>query len=191
MKKAVMLLAQGFEEVEALTVADVLRRAEVTCDMCSIHAGETVAGSHGIEVKCDKNFDSTDFSGYQALILPGGMPGTTNLRDDSRVIELVKKFDFERKYIGAICAAPMVLSKAGVMNGKKITSFPGVEEHLEGCSYVEELVVQDGNIITSRGPATAIYFALKLVQNLASMETNKKLKESMMVNFTEKMIKLK
>lgn len=163
MKKIAVILANGFEEVEALTVVDMLRRLNVTCDMVGFE--KEVEGSHGIAVKADRLL-SDPFEDYDAIVLPGGLPGATNLRDSDRVIELVKKMNAEGKLVAAICAAPMVLERAGVLEGKKCTSYPGVGEKFEGCEYVEDLVVKDGNILTSRGPATAFLFAFSIAEAL-------------------------
>lgn len=163
MKKIAVILANGFEEVEALTVVDMLRRLQLTCDMIGFE--KEVEGSHGIIVKADRLLSDT-FEGYDAIVLPGGLPGATNLRDSEKVIELVKKMNEEGKLVAAICAAPMVLDRAGVLKGKKCTSYPGVGEKFEGCEYVEDFVVKDGNILTSRGPATAFAFAFSIAEEL-------------------------
>lgn len=184
MKKAVVILADGFEEIEALSVVDVLRRGGVVCDMCSI-AGRNVTGSHGIKVTSDTVFKDTDFQGYDVLVLPGGMPGASNLRDNDDVIEAVKMFESSGKIIGAICAAPIVLYKAGIINGKDVTSHPSVQNQIKECRYVEEIVAEDGNIITSRGPATAIYFALAILKRLGLGDKAAELKKGMMLNFVE------
>jgi len=188
MKRAVILLANGFEEIEALSVVDVLRRANVLCDMCSIES-KTVSGSHGIKVEGDILFDDAHFDGYDLLILPGGMPGSANLRDNDKVIELVKRFDKEGRLIAAICAAPMVLSKAGVIDKKEVTSYPGALDKLGNCTYMEELTWEDGNIITSRGPATSIYFAFHILRRLGLLDKAEELKKGMLVQFVEDMIK--
>lgn len=186
MKKAIVLLAKGFEEIEALTVVDVLRRGGIHCITCSINNEEEVVGAHGIHVKADKLLEKTDVDKYDALIIPGGMPGATNLRDDDRVIEFIKKFNKEDKIVAAICAGPIVFGKAGILDGKKVTSYPGFEKDLGKSICVEEIVVQDGNIITSRGPATALYFSFKILEKLADKVTVENLKEDMLVKFVEK-----
>lgn len=165
MKKVCVLLADGFEEIEALTVVDVMRRADVACDLVSI-AEKEVKSSHGIVVKADKLFDEN--MDYDLVVIPGGMPGSTNLRDDERVIQLVKKQNKEGKLIGAICAGPIVLGRAGLTEGRNITSYPGFEDELPNCNYFEEAVVVDKKIITSRGPATAMTFAYKLLEALGA-----------------------
>lgn len=187
--RAVLLLAEGFEEIEALTVVDVLRRAELVCDTVSISKKE-VKGSHGITVLADKLFDECNINSYDVLILPGGMPGSKNLRDDEKVIDAVKTFNRSNKLIAAICAAPMVLGKAGVCENRSITCFPGVEADLKNIKYIEDIVVEDGNIITGRGPAAAIYFGLHLVERLSGKEVKTKLKEGMQLQFIEDIKKL-
>ena len=181
MKKAAVFLAEGFEEIEALTVVDILRRAKVKCDMVSLDKLE-VNGGHNILVKADKVL-SDEIKDYDLIVLPGGMPGTTNLQNDSKLIELIKYFDENKKLIGAICAAPIVLGTAEIIEGRNITSYPGFEDELKGCNYIDnEVVVVDNNIITSRGPATAIEFSYKLLEALEE-NSYKDLREGMMYNF--------
>ena len=163
MKKVCVLLAEGFEEVEALTVSDIMRRAKVTCDLVSIK-DKKVTSSHNVTIEADKIIDEN--MDYDLVVLPGGMPGASNLRDDDKVINLIKKQNKEGKLIGAICAAPIVLGRAGLTEGRKITSYPEYEDELPNCDYLEEAVVVDGNIITSRGPATAMAFSYKLLEVL-------------------------
>lgn len=163
MKKVCVLLAEGFEEVEALTVSDIIRRAKVTCDLVSIK-DKKVTSNHNVTVEADRILDEN--MEYDLIVLPGGIPGATNLRDDERVINLLKKQNKEGKLIGAICAAPIVLGKAGLTEGRKITSYPGYEDELPNCDYLEDAVVVDRNIITSRGPATSMVFAYKLLEIL-------------------------
>lgn len=179
MKKTAVLLADGFEEVEALTVVDIMRRGNVLCDMVSIKDIE-VTGAHNIKVTSDKILDETIYD-YDLIVFPGGMPGATNLQKDKKVIEAVKKFNEEGKLVAAICAAPIVLAEAGIVEGKNITSYPGFEDELKGCNYKEEKVVVDGNIITSRGPATAMEFAYKLLEVLGN-KTYNDLKKGMLYN---------
>ena len=155
MVKTAMLLADGFEEIEALTVVDVLRRAGAICDMTSL-VGEKVKGCHGMEVSVDKTLDEI-----------GGLPGATNLRDDERVISLVQKFDAdESKFVAAICAAPMVFAKAGIAKGRHVTSYPGFEDLFGDAFYENDIVVVDGKMITARGPATAMAFSYAIVDAL-------------------------
>ena len=164
MSKVCVLLAEGFEEIEALTVSDIMRRADVSCDLVSMSETKVVKSSHGVIVEADKIFDE-DME-CDLVVIPGGMPGATNLRNDERVIRFVKKQNKEDKFVAAICAGPIVLGKAGLTEGRNITSYPGYEDELPNCEYVEEAVVVDKNIITSRGPATAMAFAYKLLEVL-------------------------
>jgi len=174
MSKVAVLLAPGFEEIEALTVVDVLRRADVTCHMVSILDHTEVEGSHGIAVLADKVFDEFMLD-YDMIVLPGGMPGAANLKADERVLTLVQQYAQEStKYIGAICAAPIVLAEAGIVAGKRLTSYPASEyvELFTEANYLDELVVVDDNIITSRGPATSLLFAYTLVDVLGGDSVN-------------------
>lgn len=170
MKKTAMLFANGFEEVEALTVVDILRRAGIVCDMLSLDGADETAGSHGITVRMDGSLASADMSGYDGLILPGGMPGTTNLAADERVLRLLRDYCAAGKLTAAICAAPTVLAKAGILEGRSAVCYPGLEDKLTGAKAGTEPVVLDGTVMTSRGVGTALPFALELVAYLGSRE---------------------
>lgn len=189
MKKVAVFLADGFEEIEALSVVDVLRRAGIYCNTVSIKS-EMVEGAHNVVVKADEvmSEDAVEIENYDMIVCPGGLPGAEYLSKDERVLKIIRKFkDMPDKYIAAICASPAtVLSAAGVEDGKYITSYPGeeFEKCLEKANYVEELVVVDGNIITSRGPATTLLFAYKLVDILG--ENSENLKNGMLWNLLEK-----
>ena len=164
MKKAAVLLADGFEEIEALTAVDLLRRARIYVDTVSISDDYMVAGSHGINVQTEDLFDEVNFDEFDMLVLPGGMPGTTNLEAHPGVKQVVRAFCEGGKYVGAICAAPSILGNMGLLKGKRAICYPSFEEKLSGAVLVKAPVVQDGNIITSRGMGTAIDFGLKLVE---------------------------
>ena len=180
MKKVLVFLAEGFETIEALSVVDVCNRAKVTCHACSL----TENSAHGTMVLCDKLISDNDLETYDAIVLPGGMPGATNLRDNERVQSLIKKYNKENKIVAAICAAPIALAKAGVIEGKKVTSYPGFKEELGNVNYVEEdTVVVDGNIITSRGPATALVFGLEILKKLGYEKEAEEIREGMLINF--------
>lgn len=183
MKKVAVFLADGFEEIEALTVVDVLRRAKIKCDMVSITEDLNVKGTHDILVKADRVMGD-DLKEYDMLVMPGGLPGASNLAKCEKLIELIKEFNKnDEKYIAAICASPAyVLPKAGIETDRYITSYPGedLEKRLENASYVDELVSVDANLITSRGPATAMLFAYKLVELLGGNQ--EELKEGMLYN---------
>lgn len=184
MKKVLVFLAEGFETIEALSVVDVCNRAKVTCHACSLTEKRTVNSAHGTMVLCDKLISDDDLETYDAIVLPGGMPGSTNLRDNERVQSLIKKYNKENKIVAAICAAPIALAKAGVIEGKKVTSYPGFKEELGNVNYVEEdTVVVDGNIITSRGPATALVFGLEILKELGYEKEAEEIREGMLINF--------
>ncbi len=163
--KVAALLANGFEETEAISVIDILRRANITVDLVSIK-DEVVESSHGIKLVADKLFE--DMNQYDALFLPGGQPGTNNLKADTRVLSLVQDYVSQNKWVVAICAAPLVLEEAGVLNQKAITSYPMGDPKtiFPDAHYSEELVVKDGKIITSRGVGTALYLGFAFVEAL-------------------------
>ena len=163
MAKVAVILAQGFEEIEALTVVDVLRRANIFCDMVGLE--EQVTGSHDIQVKADRVFDG-DLSDYDLVVLPGGMPGSANLRDNQALISEIQAFNQEGKKISAICAAPIALHQTGVLKDKCFTCYDGVQENITDGTYQKQTVVVDGNLTTSRGPSTALAFAYELVEQL-------------------------
>jgi 4-methyl-5(b-hydroxyethyl)-thiazole monophosphate biosynthesis len=181
MRKVAVFLAEGFEEGESLFVIDILRRAGFQCDSVSIKE-EMVKGSHDIVVKADKIIND-EIKDYDMIVLPGGLPGAANLRDDERVIDLVKYFDkAPEKFVAAICAAPMVLERAGIIKGRTITSYPGEKYTtlLKEANYVEDIVVIDDHLITSRGPATTLPFAYALVDALGG--NSSVLKQGMLYN---------
>ncbi len=176
--RIIVFLADGFEEVEALTTVDYLRRADVAVDTVSIPQNREVRGSHDIPVIADKTIDQIDsIESYDGVVIPGGMPGATSLRDNPRVIEIVKGMNMNNKLVAAICAGPIVLKKAGVIEGKKVTSYPGFEDQLSGGIYQQQGVVRDGNIITSRGPALAVDFAIAIIEYLLGQEKADELKK--------------
>ncbi|WP_040211143.1 DJ-1 family glyoxalase III [Clostridium polynesiense] len=181
MKSIIVMLAEGFEEIEALTVVDVMRRAGVKCNMCSLK-GKQVTGSHGIKVEADTDLNSSELVSYDGIVLPGGMPGAENLKNNLQVVELVKEYYSNGKIVAAICAAPIVLEKAGIIRGKKITSFPDFKEKLDNSIYNEDMVVEDENIITSRGPATALPFSYAILKKLGLNEEAENLYNSMLFN---------
>ena len=188
-KKAAVLLADGFEEGEALFVVDIIRRGGFVCDAVSVMKRELVEGSHGIRTIADVILEDVDRDSYDMVILPGGLPGADTLRDNETVVSWVSAFAAdENKYVAAICAAPQVLAKAGVITGRRVTSYPGEKYRtiLQGADYIddntktEECVVVDGNLITSRGPGTTLPFAYKLVEILGGDAD--KLRQAMQYN---------
>jgi 4-methyl-5(b-hydroxyethyl)-thiazole monophosphate biosynthesis len=171
-------LAEGFEEIEAVTIVDVLRRASIDVVTAALGDAE-VEGSHGIAVTADARLDELKSADFDAVVLPGGMPGSRTLRDDERVLGIVRTLARENKLVAAICAAPIALEAAGVLAGKRATSYPGNE--LPSARYAEERVVVDGTLVTSRGPGTALEFALTLVERLKGPEAAQKLRAGMIV----------
>ncbi len=163
-------LAEGFEEVEALTAVDVLRRAEIDVKTVSVTGSKTVAGTHGVNVEADILYEETDYEKCEMIVLPGGMPGSTNLEAHEGLAAHIKCFADNGKKLAAICAAPMVLGTCGILDGKKATIYPGMEECLKGAEATGEVVTVDGNIITGQGPALAMEFALTLVEVLKGKE---------------------
>jgi 4-methyl-5(b-hydroxyethyl)-thiazole monophosphate biosynthesis len=176
--RALVPLAEGFEEIEAVTIVDVLRRASVEVVVAAL-AASPVRGSHGIFVSADALLDDVLGEEFDAIVLPGGMPGSRTLRDDARVLGIVRDANAKKKLVAAVCAAPIVLEAAGVLAGRRATSYPGNE--LPSARAVEERVVVDGHLVTSRGPGTALEFALTLVQKLAGAEVADKLESGMIV----------
>lgn len=159
-------LAEGFEEIEALTIVDVLRRADIDVKTVSVSGGRMVKGTHGVNVEADMVYDDVDYEKCEMIVLPGGLPGATNLQEHEGLSRHIKCFAENGKKIAAICAAPMILGKYGVIDGKKATIYPGMESELTGAQSVDENVVIDGDIITGMGPALAMEFALALVESL-------------------------
>lgn len=180
MPRVVVILADGFEEVEAMSIIDILRRAEIETIIAGLHDGP-VASTRKVKVIPDTVIDTMRAADFDMIVLPGGQPGSDNMNADVRVISLVKEFAQKGKLLGAICAAPIVLAKAGVLQGKHVTSFPAYQDHLGGGIYDETSVVMDGNIMTSRGPGTAFSFALAIVERLVSKEKAQKIKAAMLI----------
>lgn len=162
--KVAVLFKEGFEPIEALTVVDVCARAKVPCVMIGMDHLE-VKSSHGIVVKMDQLYDESDLD-FDMVVLPGGLPGATNLQADERVINLLKKMNNDKKWIAAICAGPISLETAGVVEGKKFTCYPGFEKEIPSGIYSSSLVEVDQNIITGRGPAGTLAFAYTILECL-------------------------
>lgn len=165
MKKIMVPLAEGFEEIEAITIIDVLRRASMEVVTATLDS-EIVSGAHGIKVLSDRSLENVQKDFFDAIVLPGGMPGTKNLLDSPLIKEILKRYNSENKIIGAICAAPWVLNDCGILDGKCATIYPGMEERIKRSTYLDKKVVIDGSIITSKGPGTAGLFAIALVSLL-------------------------
>jgi len=175
MKKIAVCLAEGFEEVEALSAVDLLRRGGHEVIMVSMKDDLLVSGAHGISVKADQFYRAVNFDEIDMIVLPGGMPGTTNLENHEELKALLKKFNEEKKMIGAICAAPMILGHLNILKGKNAVCYPGMGKELIGANVKKKDVVVDGHIITSRGVGTALEFALTIVKCLDGREKAEKL----------------
>ena len=168
--KILVPLANGFEEIEAVNVIDILRRGDVDVVTAGLKEG-LVEGSHKIKVLPDTTLDKIDYLDFDGLVLPGGAPGFVNLGNDERILNMAREMDRAGKIVAAICAAPSVLIKAGVLQGRRATVSPSGKAQVEACAdFCEDRVVVDGNLITSRSPGTALEFALKLVEVLEGKE---------------------
>ena len=165
MKSVLIPLAQGCEEIEAVTVIDILRRAGIEVVSAGLDA-QPVRASRGVMLQPDTTLDAALGRDYDMIVLPGGQPGTNNLRADARIVDLVRRMAQQGKYVAAICAAPSVLAAAGLLDGKRATSFPGTLDAFPQVQLQHAAVVEDGRLITSRGPGTAMDFALLLVEQL-------------------------
>lgn len=181
MSTVYVFFADGFEEIEALASVDVLRRAGLNVQMVSVTSGEIVTGAHGVPVLCDKNIENCDFFDASLMVLPGGMSGASTLAECEDLHRALLGMVEAGKPVAAICAAPMVLGKLGLLKGKKATCYPGFEQYLEGAVCTGALVEQDGNVITGKGPGAAIPFALALVGLLVGEEKVRELKEGMIL----------
>jgi len=175
-------LATGFEELEALSPVDVLRRGGVDVKTVSIMEDRTVVGAHGIPVTADLLFSEADYDDCQMIVLPGGLPGATNLGAHQGLCEKILEFYKAGKYTAAICAAPgAVLGKLGILKGKKATGYPGTEGELLGAEATGDMVVVDGTVITGKGPGAALPFALKLLALLKDQETADSVGDGMLI----------
>ncbi len=169
MASVLVPLAQGCEELEAVTIVDLLRRAGITVVTAGLD-DRPVRASRGMVLVPDATLDDALTQQYDMIVLPGGLPGADNLDHDPRIRALLKEMSETDRYTAAICAAPKVLASSGLLAGRRATSFPGVLQAFEGFTYSEEAVVQDGKVITSRGPGTAMDFALALIDVLAGRD---------------------
>lgn len=180
MNTVYILLAEGFEEIEALTVVDILRRGDIKIKSVAIGNDLMVMGAHGIPVKADMLFDKEEILKGEMLILPGGGRGTQNLKDSGLVIDIIKEYINMDKYIAAICAAPSVLGVNGLLEGKTAVCYPGFEVQLENAVIGSSPVEIDGKIITSKGPGTAMEFALVLLGILSGIATSETVKAGLL-----------
>jgi 4-methyl-5(b-hydroxyethyl)-thiazole monophosphate biosynthesis len=182
MKKRVILpLANGFEEIEAIALVDTMRRGGIEVVIAGVD-GITLKGAHGITVASDVDIKSIKSADFDMIVLPGGGTGTRTLTSNENVQSLIKEFDCAGKLVGAICAAPIALDKAGVLKDE-YTSYPGTSEIIKSSKFIEKNIVESGNILTSRGPGTAICFGIYIIEKLVGKETAKAVKEEMLVDY--------
>lgn len=181
MKDLMVFLAEGFEEIEALTVVDLCRRAGLEVETVSITARKEVAGSHQITVVADCLLDEINFENFRGLYIPGGLPGATNLQKEKRVVELVKIFAEEDKLVSAICAGPQVLDEAKVLTDGQFTCYPGVEARLQANNPLDVPVHAAENIYTGMGPALSVALGMRIVEKLAGEEKAKEVAKGFLV----------
>lgn len=186
MAKVYQFIANGSEEIEALTTIDVLRRAGVEVVTVSITGSEFAELSHGVTIKCDTTTEAATYEDADMLLLPGGLPGSTYLLQHEGVRQALLTHNAKGKKIGAICAAPQVLGDLGILEGKRATCYPGCEGGLNGAVYTAELFTIDGNIITGKGPAATLPYAYAILEMLGYAKEAEALKEGMMYNFLMK-----
>ncbi len=186
MSRVLVPLASGFEEIEAVSIIDVLRRAGIEVIVAALNSNMLVKGANGITIQADTEVKSLTAEELDMVVLPGGWDGTHALADDENVQKLLREMDAKGKNIGAICAAPFALNKAGVLK-ENYTCYPSVEQEIrqEGYQGDKAMVVEDQNVMTSRGPATALCFGLQIVKKLAGEEQYKALKEGLLASYCE------
>lgn len=166
MSNVAVFFATGYEEIEALTVVDILRRADIDTKMVSVTGEKQVTSSHKVTVEMDELLENMDFSAIDVLVLPGGLPGTTNLEACEPLMKQLDAFVADGKLVAAICAAPSILGHRGFLKGKKACSSPGFESQLDGAQIVDKPAVIDGDIITGRGMGAAVPFGLAILEKL-------------------------
>ncbi|MGE4418602.1 MAG: DJ-1 family glyoxalase III [Sulfurimonas sp.] len=183
MSRVLVPLANGFEEIEAINIIDVLRRGGIEVLVASLDAAMTVQGAHNVRVLADMTIDDVDVKTLDMIVLPGGWGGTVALRDDVNIQRILKEMDKEGKNIGAICAAPLALHTAGVLK-HNYTCYPSMEEQIREDGFSDkEMVVQDANVMTSRGPATAICFGLQIVKKLKGTQKYSEVKSALLATY--------
>lgn len=176
-------LADGFEEIEAVSIIDVLRRADINVLVASVTGKLVVSGAHQIDVTADKLLENTDFRTFDMIVLPGGMPGAENLDNNSELKRQILEFSKAGKFLGAICAAPMVFGNLGLLENRRATCYPGFEKYLKGAEITGESAVLSGNILTGKGAGVAVQFALKIVEILKGRESASTLAEKLLADF--------
>jgi protein deglycase len=182
MKIVFVHLAEGFEEIEAVTIIDVLRRAGLTVKTVSISGNYAVKGAHSIEIIADQLFEEVNYDNGDMIVLPGGMPGAQNLNEHQGLNSQIMNYHNQGKYLAAICAAPLVFGNLGILKGKKAVCYPGFESYLTEALITYDPVQKDGLIITGRGVGAALEFALEIVRCIVGEESALKLSKAMLVN---------
>ena len=175
-------LARGFEEIEAVTVIDVLRRAGMDAHFVSLGTSREVVGSHGIVIDADYLYSEIDYDYCEMIVLPGGVDGVMNTIHHKGICAQLRKFARSGRGIAAICAAPTMLGELGILNGRKATVYPGMEKKLVGAEYIDAPVVRDINIITSQGPATAVNFALAIIDFFKEDDVSERVAKGLLLN---------
>lgn len=180
-KKIAVHLADGFEEIEAVSIIDVLRRAGLEVVVVSVTGKPEVTGAHQIKIMADVLFEQVNYDEISMIVLPGGMPGATNLDAHEGLKMRIQDFNTSNKYLAAICAAPMVYGNLGILEGKQAVCYPGFEKYLNGAEVLLIQVVESGNVITGRGVGAALEFALKIVEKMVSTDKAELLRTQMLV----------
>lgn len=175
-EKYMLILTDTFEEIEALTQVDFLRRADIKIDMISITGKLQVTSNRGVTVLADDLIENISLKEYAGIIIPGGLPAAFDIREDKSVLDIVKKFNDEKKLISAICAGPCVLAKAGVLSGRNAVIFPGMESELLDANVKEDAICIDDNIITARGAGLALEFAYTLIRKIKGKVQEKQIR---------------
>ncbi len=178
-KKVIVPFADGFEEIELVGLVDTMRRGGIEVVTCGV-SGKSQIGAHGITILADMQISETSSDEFDMIVLPGGYKNTMTLAENDKVQSLIKEFDLKNKYIGAICAAPIALDRAGVLKDE-YTCYPGVSDGIKSSDFIEKAIVESDNVLTSRGPGTAICFGLYIIKKLVGEETAEAVKKEMIV----------
>ena len=182
MKKVLVFIADGTEEIEVMTPVDFFRRAGLEVDLVAVKDTRKVRLAHKVYAGADKIIDEVKDVDYDAFYIPGGLPGATNIRDNEKVIELIKEAETQGKILAAICAGPIVLEAGGLLEGKNFTCYPGFEKEIKSGSFVDDLLVKDGNIFTGKGPAAAAQLSFALIEELLGKDKAEEIKAQTLFN---------
>lgn len=173
--------AEGTEEIEFVTIIDLLRRSSLDAVSVSITGKTKVTGAHGIVIETDTTFEEANYDDCDMIVLPGGMPGTLHMAEHSGFTDMIKSFNEKGRSLAAICAAPMVFAGCGILSGKKAVIYPGMEEYLGDAEVSDKRVQTDGNIITSQGPGTAMEFALEIIRTVKGSAASDEIKKELLM----------